>query len=129
MDLVYLDASAIVKLVAEEPESNAVQGWLVDRRPSVSRIGAVETIRAAVRHGMVDQGRVREVIDSLELIELTSDIVDRAGTLEPASLRTLDAIHLASALALGDDLDTIVTYDERMAAGALAVGLPVEAPR
>ena len=64
----------------------------------------------------------------LEFVELDAEIASLAGRLEPSSLRSLDAIHLASALALGHEIDTFVTYDARQADAATALGLNVEAP-
>jgi len=72
--------------------------------------------------------RVREVLDSITLLIVTADILDAAGRLDPPMLRTLDAVHLATALALGDDLESIVTYDARLAAAAQANGVPARAP-
>lgn len=72
---------------------------------------------------------VREGLRRVDLIGIDDRILDAAGTLEPQVLRTLDAIHLAIALAVGDDLDTIVTYDERMVAAAKHLGLSTATPR
>jgi len=125
----YLDTSALVKLVVAEPESAALQAWLAaDRRAVVSRVGALETMRAAARHGRVDLRRLLDVLDALDLIELTAEVADRAGGLAPANLRTLDAIHLASAVGLRRELEAFVTYDARLAEAATIHGLVVAAP-
>lgn len=73
--------------------------------------------------------QARAVLDSLTLIEVTPAILDQAGRLDLVSLRSLDAIHLAAALALGDDLDTLVTYDDRLADAASLNGIRVAAPK
>lgn len=70
----------------------------------------------------------RSALRRVELVAITDGILDVAGILEPRVLRTLDAIHLATALALGDDLDVLVTYDTRMAEGARLLGLEAASP-
>lgn len=72
--------------------------------------------------------RAREVLDSVTLIETTTEIFEDAGLLDPTILRTLDAVHIAAALVLGDDLEGMVTYDDRMAEAARANGIAVVAP-
>jgi uncharacterized protein len=130
---VYLDASAIVKLGTVEPESLALRAWLRERSPLLtSRISTVEVARAIGRKGEegVAAGRaaVREALTSVGLTELDAGIANRAAELGPANLRALDAIHLATALALGDELAAFVTYDARLADAAEAAGLEVVAP-
>lgn len=129
----YLDASAIVKLATAESESLALRAWLRERSPLVtSRISTVEVARAIERKdgGSVARGRaaVREAFTSVALAELDAGIANRAAELGPATLRALDAIHLATALAIGDELAVFVTYDGRLADAARAVGLEVIAP-
>lgn len=133
MTSVYLDASAIVKIAAEEPESVALRGWLRERFPVLtSRISTVEVARAIGRkeEGSVARGRAaaREAFTSVALTELDAGIANRAAELGPARLRALDAIHLATALAIGDELAAFVTYDARLADAGRAVGLEVIAP-
>jgi len=130
---VYLDASAIVKLGTAEPESLALRAWLRDRSPLLtSRISTVEVARAIGRKeaGSVAAGRAaaREAFTSVALTELDAGIANRAAELGPGTLRALDAIHLATALALGGELAAFVTYDGRLADAARAVGLEVIAP-
>ncbi len=72
--------------------------------------------------------QAREVLDSVTLIETTTAIFEDAGLLDPTILRTLDAVHIAAALVLGDDLEGMVTYDDRMAEAARANGIAVVAP-
>lgn len=126
--LSYVDASAIVKLVVLEEGSDAMLRWYVESdRIATSRIGIIETTRA-VRRRVHDPGRLRRVLGSIEVIECDAIVGDRAGGLEPATVRPLDAIHVASALAFGAELDAFVTYDERLADAARAAGLPAVAP-
>lgn len=124
----YADASALVKLVVEEPESLAMNRWFVEsRRVMTSRVGLIETLRASARRAH-DPAHREQVIRDVEVIELSPAISIVAASLPPVVLRTLDAIHVASALALGSELDAFVTYDDRMAEAARAIGLPVVRP-
>jgi predicted nucleic acid-binding protein len=123
-DVWYVDSSAFVKLVRREPETRALQRWLRGRRTCSS-----DLLRTEVRRLIVDEATsVRELciaaIDALPLIRMTPTIFDRAGDLPGAHLRSLDALHLEAALALGPDLAGIVTYDRRLAEAART--LPVE---
>lgn len=129
----YLDASAIVKLATDEPESMALRAWLKERSPLVTnRISTVEVARAIGRkqEGSAGIGRsaAHEAFTSVAVAELDAAIADRAADLSPPTLRALDAIHLATALAIGDELTAFVTYDARLADAARAVGLEVVAP-
>ena len=126
----YLDTSAAVKLVVEEGGSKALRTWV---RQATGPIVSSDLIRTellrATRRGAPDQlQRARAVLDSLVLTTLSTPIFEHAATLEPEVLRSLDALHLAAALDLGDDLDGIVTYDDRLAAAAAALGIAVFAP-
>jgi predicted nucleic acid-binding protein len=126
--LSYVDASALVKLVVEEPGSDAMLRWYVEsERIVTSRVGVVETSRATRRRQLEPQ-RLRQVIASIAVIEFDAVIGDRAAALPPSTMKTLDAIHVATALELGSTLDAFVTYDERLAEAARAAGLPVVAP-
>jgi predicted nucleic acid-binding protein len=129
MSAVYIDASAIVKLIVDEPESAALVASLdPDVRHVTSRIATVEVMRAAARHGGVDVGRVLAVLDALDMIELSEDVATRAGSIAPTDLRTLDAIHLASAIGIRRELTSFIAYDERLLAAAQAHALPVGSP-
>ncbi|MEM9656224.1 MAG: type II toxin-antitoxin system VapC family toxin [Actinomycetota bacterium] len=126
----YLDTSALVKLVVAEPETDVLREWLVeaDRQPVAGDLVRTELMRAVRRAAPDRLVRVREVLDGLILLELETSVFVEAGRLEPAELRSLDALHVASALSLGDDLQGIVTYDERLATAAEANGVPALAP-
>jgi predicted nucleic acid-binding protein len=129
----YLDASAIVKLVTDEAETAALRAWLEARAPLLtSRISTVEVARAMLRKGPKSVRLGRAALDdafrSVAIVELDVSIAQRAGTLSPATLRALDAIHLAAALGFGDEVATLVTYDMGLADAARTAGLEVVAP-
>ncbi len=127
--VVYLDASAIVKLVVLEPESGALQEYVDSAgRFATSRIGEIEVRRAAKRRGAYDAARLEQVVRGLEFLELDLHVARGAAAIRPPTLRTLHAIHLATALQIAGDLDSFVTYDERLAEAARAVGLTVLVP-
>ena len=127
----YVDASALVKLVISEPESGALQDLLCARDDLVtSAVAVVEVIRAARRASASASvlARAHAVVQSVHLLAVDLKVLDRAGDLEPDTLRTLDAIHLASALSLGSDLEAMVVYDRRLAAADGAAGVRVQSP-
>ena len=129
-DVAYLDTSAAVKLAIREPETQALRrvlrGWPRRASSSLLRLELMRAVARTGRPGAVAQAR-RELTD-IQLVRIDDEMLDRAIGLQPARLRSLDAIHLATALALGGDLAAVVTYDARMAEAALALGLPVSAP-
>lgn len=128
MTVAYVDASALVKLAVDEPDGLAMRHWFHEHeRIASSRVGIVETHRA-VRRKVDDPAHVDAIVRSVEIVEVDSAIADRATSVGPPTLRTLDAIHLATALALGNEVDAFVTYDDRLAEAARAVGLPVVQP-
>lgn len=125
----YLDTSALVKTVVEEAESCALAGWLRGkRRLAACDLVRVEAVRAVRLSQPAAVPRVRQALGALILIRLDDDLYETAAQLDPPFLRSLDAIHLAAALSIGRDLAGVVTYDGRMAEGARALGLEVEAP-
>jgi predicted nucleic acid-binding protein len=130
-DVTYLDTSAMVKLLMQEPESPALRSWLGGwPRRSSSALLRVELVRTARRAGLPRLvAEARRQVAGVHLIRLDDDLLERAADLEPASLRSLDAVHLAAAMSLGSDLGAVVSYDERMLDGAHALGLPVSTPR
>lgn len=131
MKALYLDSSAFVKVVVEEPESRALRVFLSRRRARrvSSALLRAEALRAVRHLGPEALATVREALRRVDLVGIDDRILDAAGILEPRIVRTLDAIHLATALALGDDLAQVVTYDDRMTEGAGLLGLPTTAPR
>lgn len=125
----YLDASAILKLAVEEPESAALRRYLRRRRPLVSSaLARAEVSRALLPCGETAVRRGQDVLSRLELIRINDRILAVAASLPPAELRTLAAIHLATAQQLETDLARLVTYDAHMSAAARAIGCSVVAP-
>ncbi len=126
----YLDTSALVKLVVAEDETEALIAWIkeTDRDVVSSDLARTELLRAVRRAAPDRVVRAREVLDSVTLLDVTTQLYEEAARVDPPMLRTLAAIHLAVALDLGDDLETVVTYDDRLAAAAVANGIPVTAP-
>ncbi len=126
----YLDTSAAVKLVLEEVGTKALRRWLLAvTEPIVSSdLLRTELLRATRRAAPDQVQQARRVLDSVMLVSMSTELFEHAGTLEPEVLRSLDALHLAAALDLGDELDGIVTYDDRLAIAAAALGVAVIAP-
>ena len=126
----YLDTAALVKLVVAEQETAALRAWLgeTDRDPVSCDLVRTELMRAVRRAAPDRVVQARAVLDALTLLEVTTAVFEEAGRLDPAVVRSLDAIHLAAALSLGDDLEGLVTYDERLADAARANGVAVVAP-
>lgn len=126
----YLDASALVKLAHREAESAALNSYL-RRRPVrvTSVIARAEVIRALAPYGADRVRRGRELLAKLELVRVSDRVLDAAGVIPPIELRSLDAIHLATAAQFEDELASFVTYDERLAAAATARGMKVAQPR
>lgn len=126
--IAYVDASALVKLVLVEPESPAVYRWFTEApRIATSRLGVVETVRASSRREH-DPAHRDQLLRDVEVIDLDPAIAGVAAAIAPPAIRTLDAIHLATALALMPELDAFVTYDDRLAEAARRIGLPVVRP-
>lgn len=129
MRVTYLDSSAIVKLVLAEPESAALRQYLRRRRPLVSSaLARTEVFRSVLPTGDRAVARSRVVFRALELIRVSNRVLDAAGVLAPFDIRSLDAIHLATAQLLGHELSHVVTYDQRMAEAAKQLGLRTSAP-
>jgi predicted nucleic acid-binding protein len=130
-DAVYLDTSAFVKLFLSEPDSVALTRYLASRPLRVSALLLrTETLRAAVRATLSPQRMllVRALLDGLVFIGADVTLSDEAGITRPPELRSLDAIHLASARTLGRKLEALVTYDQRLAGAASWYGVPVVSP-
>lgn len=129
-DPVYLDTSAIVKLVINEPESRALMGFLrgLDAQPATSVITEVECFRAVSRVSPALRDDVASALRGFVILPLSASIRARAALLDPPSMRSLDAIHLATAAETRSHLSCIVSYDGRLNDSARALGLPVEVP-
>jgi predicted nucleic acid-binding protein len=115
--------------VVSEPESASVRRFVAGQVTRISsRVLAVELMRAVARASPDALDQAQALLDIMEFVELNVEIAERAARLEPVGLRSLDAIHLASALVLGDELDAFITYDARQADAARALGLAVGVP-
>lgn len=118
-----------MKLVVAEPESDALRELLArDADQLASAIVEVEVVRAVRRAAPALVPLAQQVVSYVTVVEVSEAIRERASLLEPVTLRSLDALHLSTALELGDDLDAVVTYDTRMTDAASSVGLQVVAP-
>jgi predicted nucleic acid-binding protein len=129
--VIYLDTSALVKLVFQEAESEALAAWLGERTdvPKLSaEVATIELVRTCRRYDEAALAAARELLVGLDLIPLTSNVVEGAAVVGPVELRTLDAIHVASALAVGDSITWFVAYDQRLLSSAVDNGLQVASP-
>ena len=125
----YLDSSAIVKLAVREPESTALRRYLRSKRPLVtSALARTEVARAMLPLGPAAVARGEEVLRRLEVVRVNDEILKTAGSMLPVELRSLDAIHLATAVSIGADLARVCTYGDRMISSAKALGLTIVAP-
>jgi uncharacterized protein len=125
----YLDSSALVKLVVAEEETKALRTFLRRRRPTVSSaLARTEVLRAVAPEGDDATERARAILLTPDLVRVSDRVLLAAAAIRPATVRTLDAIHLATAQLLGEDLGVVVTYDLRLAEAAEALGLRVAAP-
>jgi uncharacterized protein len=125
----YVDASAFIKLVVPERESHvllaATDGWQL----ASSALLWIEAVRAVRRRVPDREAAVRKRLGSVDIVEIGRTIREAACSLGAPHLRSLDAIHLATAISLGDHCGTVFTYDQRMIAAAQAHGLPVTVPQ
>lgn len=127
--MIYADTSALAKLILSEAETRSLRGWLADRsaRLVTNTIGVVELQRLAARVSAEAGQAAVQLLSRIDRVALTDAAVALAARLPPPEVRTLDALHVASAAELGD-LEAVVTYDLRTADAARALGLPVESP-
>jgi predicted nucleic acid-binding protein len=129
--MIYLDSSALLKLLFEEPESAALTLWISERAGSPvvsSELAKAEVVRAARRIDADVVPAARALVSQLDLIPLSSGRIHEAADAGEPLLRTLDAIHLASALSIRDELTAFVAYDRRRAAAAAAAGIEAVSP-
>ncbi len=129
--MIYLDSAAVVKLAHAEQESAALQAWLGERAetPWVSSVGAeIESYRALARYAAESVTRLHPVLDQIDLIDISPRIRILAQTIRPVTVRSLDAIHLATALSIRPRLTMFITYDKRLLDAAVAAGLPSDSP-
>jgi uncharacterized protein len=129
--MIYLDSAAVVKLAHAEQESPALRGWL-DERAEMDWVSSVltevESFRALARYAPEAVSRLPAILDQIDLIGLDQAIRIMAQAVRPSAVRSLDAIHLGTALHARGALTWFVTYDKRLLDAARAAGLPTEAP-
>jgi predicted nucleic acid-binding protein len=129
--MIYLDSSALLKLLVAESESAALASWLSNQptTPIVSsELARLEVVRAARRLDAAAVPAARALVSQVDLIPLTSGLIDEAADVAEPALRSLDAIHLVSALSLRDELTAFVAYDRRLVAAARTAKLDVRRP-
>lgn len=128
--MIYADTSALAKLLVAEDETPALRSWISrqDARLVTNSIGVVELRRLAARISQQALGAATVLLGRIDRLALTPAALALAGELPPPQVRTLDALHIASAAQLLE-LQVLLTYDHRMAEAATHYGLPVESPR
>lgn len=129
--MIYLDTSAFLKMVHEEPQSAALREYLaaVDAPRFVSStLLAVEARRGTLRTRPNRLPRVDVLLTTIGRVEISDPVIESAGRLPDPLLRSLDTIHLATALLIRDDVDVLVSYDQRLLDAAQAHGIPTAAP-
>jgi predicted nucleic acid-binding protein len=129
--MIYLDSAAVVKLVHAEPESQALRAWLNERAETgwvSSVLLEIESFRALARYAPEAVTRLHPVLDQIDLIDFSPRIRFLAQTIRPVTVRSLDAVHLGTALSIRRSLTSFVTYDKRLLDAAKTAGLPVDSP-
>lgn len=129
--MIYLDSAAVVKLVHAETESQALRDWLDERAETgwtSSSLVEVESFRALARHAPQSVTRLPTILDLIDMVDMAPRIRILAQTVRPATVRSLDAIHLGTALSIRPGLTSFITYDKRLADAARTTGLPVAIP-
>ena len=132
--MIYMDTSALTKLLISEPETPELRTWLtaqIDQGDSAatSALGRVELMRTVARYGNSGHSdRARYLLDGLDILPLTEPVMTLAESIGPATLRSLDAIHLAAAAYFKQQLTTFVTYDHRLLEGCRNIGLTTASP-
>ncbi|WP_045374979.1 type II toxin-antitoxin system VapC family toxin [Mycobacterium kyorinense] len=128
--MIYMDTSALTKLLITEPETPELQTWLTTQsNAATSALTRVELMRVVARYGEPGQAeRARYLLDGLDILPITEPAITLAETIGPATLRSLDAIHLAAAAQIRRELTAFVTYDHRLLDGCRDVGLPTASP-
>ncbi len=129
--MIYLDSAAVVKLVHAEAESPALRAWLGERAETgwvSSVLVEIESFRALARYAPEAAARLHPVLDQIDLIDISPRVRILAQTVRPVTVRTLDAIHLGTALSIRRNLASFATYDKRLLDAAVAAGLPADSP-
>jgi predicted nucleic acid-binding protein len=125
----YLDTSAFIKLVLAEPQSGPLREELLGSELLSSSLLSVEGRRAARRYGKLATERARAALTAITLLPLDQPILDAAAELGPVELRSLEALHLATVVSLGEDLERLYCYDGRLASAARTLGIDVRQPQ
>ena len=133
MSFFYVDSSAIVKLMWSEAESSALAEFVLSDERSAktlitSAVSRIEVLRATRRRDGSLLSRAREVLETFSEFEITEGIMETAAMVGSPNLRTLDAIHLATAMENASGMRALITYDTRLAQAARELGLPVASP-
>jgi predicted nucleic acid-binding protein len=129
--MIYLDSAAVVKLVHAEAESQALRDWLDERAETgwtSSALVEIESFRALARYAPEAIVRLHPVLDQIDMIDISPRVRILAQTVRPVTVRSLDAIHLGTALDVRSRLTSFVTYDKRLLDAAAAAGLPTNSP-
>jgi predicted nucleic acid-binding protein len=132
--MIYMDTSALTKLLIAEPETPDLQAWLAAQsgqgeHAATSALGRAELMRVVARYGEPGQSeRARYLLDGLDILPLTELVMALADTIGPPTLRSLDAIHLAAAAHIERELTAFVTYDHRLLDGCCEIGLATASP-
>ena len=129
--MIYLDSAAVIKLVHAEAESPALRAWLDERAETgwvSSVLAEIESFRAIARYAPEAATRLPPVLDQIDLIDLSPRVRILAQTVRPVTVRSLDALHLGTALSIRRNLTSFVTYDTRLLDAAITAGLPVDSP-
>lgn len=127
--MIYLDTSAVLKLIKAEAESVALGAHLRDRTDLVSStLLIVEARRGTLRSAPQRMPRLDLFLTRVGTVDISDPVIESASRIHDPMLRSLDAIHLATALLIRDDLDELITYDTRLREAAEAHGIPTTAP-
>jgi predicted nucleic acid-binding protein len=130
MSVAFLDSSALVKLMVQEVETSALEADLATREGAIASALVIVECRRAVRRSGNRRllQRLAEVLDAIYLVDISAPLLEEASRIRPISVRSLDAIHIATALSIEDAALELITYDERMADAARANGIRVSQP-
>lgn len=130
MHCAYIDTSALVKLVAKEEESDSLQAWMQQSELLMitSDLARGDLLRAVRRTEITMMGRAFDVLNTLDFLTISETTFGIAASLNPVELRTLDALHLSSAIELGESLQAFVAYDKRLLEAVNSVGLRTIVP-
>lgn len=129
--MIYLDSSALIKLIFEEPESGELSDWLYERQDASlisSALAKVEVLRTCSKRGELALSLGRDLLSRIDLIPIRDDVIEDAARIGGSGLRTLDAIHLASVTSIGGAITALVAYDIRLLESAAELGLPCVHP-